>query len=719
MRRFRIGSRLTDHFAFHPFRRMAALALTAGLISGPSIAGYSLLLESGQAGASTTQTVTNCSGSPQAAGSFLATVTEVNATGGGTINFQSGLDCTDANGNPIELFGGPFALINSPLSINGAGASVVINGGTSPLEVGEGGSLTLSNVTMEDSDVSVDNWSGSTVTLTDDTFNEDGGAAINNSGTANLYGDTISNSQAVYGAGIYNAIGGILSVEDSSISGNLATSTGGGVFNDGTATFTNDTLSGDSAGGAGGGIFNGNAGTLNLDNATLMDDSTQGYDFADGGGGAVENTGAATLVFDTLVNDSSGGGGVGGVSGDGPSPTDLTASILVDATCGGDFSNGGYNVVSDATCGFGESSSADTGLSSSLATNGSSGPQTLAIASTNAAFEEVPAADCAALASQNGALASDERGNPRPGFSGQNCDAGAYELQAPGPPTDVSAQVSGEQAIVSWNPPLTPGDAPLAGYEVLASSTPGAELSSRNPVCTVGAAQTNCNITGLTQGSTSYLVVLATTAAGNSTPSAEVKVLIPLKTTTRVSAPPSLAYGNEGATPLDVAVSTPIGTVPVGSVVLTTGSTPLCTIALSNGRGTCTLGNLLLPVGSSYPITATYEPSSPDFLQSTASASLSITKGTTKLSVAPAIHNGLTSYVLSASLSFGGSGAPVEGATVDFLVGGSTVCTAVTSGSGVASCADKNQIVIGIGPTYSAKYLGDAEETGSSGSAKL
>jgi hypothetical protein len=63
----------------------------------------------------------------------------------------------------------------------------------------------------------------------------------------------------------------------------------------------------------------------------------------------------------------------------------------------------------------------DINLASSLAANGSSGPETLAIGTNSSAFEEVPPANCS--------VDADERGDPRPGVLGKDCDAGAFEYQ--------------------------------------------------------------------------------------------------------------------------------------------------------------------------------------------------------------------------------------------------------------------------------------------------
>jgi hypothetical protein len=93
------------------------------------------------------------------------------------------------------------------------------------------------------------------------------------------------------------------------------------------------------------------------------------------------------------------------------------------------ITDGGYNVESDNTCGFGSASTVNSstiglGLPALNANEQlPNTPQTDAISQQSSAFEVVPASFCHAVAT------TDERGLPRPGFPGQNCDAGASELQ--------------------------------------------------------------------------------------------------------------------------------------------------------------------------------------------------------------------------------------------------------------------------------------------------
>ena len=153
-------------------------------------------------------------------------------------------------------------------------------------------------------------YNSGTLTLTNSTVSGNsatsGGGAIfnNNAGTLTLTNSTVSGNTAFYGGGIYNNAG-ILILTNSTVSGNSATDFGGGIFSDGgTLTLTSSTLSGNTAGGAGGGIYN-ELGTLTLTNSTVS-----GNRAAYGGG--ISNQGTLALTNSTVSGNSatSSGGGI-------------------------------------------------------------------------------------------------------------------------------------------------------------------------------------------------------------------------------------------------------------------------------------------------------------------------------------------------------------------------------------------------------------------------
>ncbi len=142
-------------------------------------------------------------------------------------------------------------------------------------------------------------------------------------------------------------------------------SSGGGLFNYGTATLTNCTVSGNSAqaaiGASGGGVFN--SGTATLANCTVSDNSaTAGGVFpgssGSGSGGGLVNSGTATLANCTVSgNSATGDGGRGDSSGSGS---------------GGGLVNSGTATLTNCTV-SGNSATGDGGYGSSGGSGSGSG----------------------------------------------------------------------------------------------------------------------------------------------------------------------------------------------------------------------------------------------------------------------------------------------------------------------------------------------------------
>jgi predicted outer membrane repeat protein len=102
------------------------------------------------------------------------------------------------------------------------------------------------------------------------------GGAIANGGTMTVRdsffiatNSGVPNS-ADLGAGIWNAARGLLDVRGSTFTGNTADDSGGSIYNLGTATLQECSLSKNIAGSAGGGIFNGSSGTLAVKDSTVL-----------------------------------------------------------------------------------------------------------------------------------------------------------------------------------------------------------------------------------------------------------------------------------------------------------------------------------------------------------------------------------------------------------------------------------------------------------------
>lgn len=154
---------------------------------------------------------------------------------------------------------------------------------------------------------------------------------------------TITNSlitanSSANGGGIYNSKNGILSITNSIVSNNSATSFGAGIYNypDATATITNSTIN-DSIAFSIGGIYNG--GVMNVINSVITNNSA-----TSGGAGGIYNQN--TLIIDnTIVSNNtsqSEGGGIYNTFG----TVTLTNSIVTNNSAlqgGGIAQRGGLN----------------------------------------------------------------------------------------------------------------------------------------------------------------------------------------------------------------------------------------------------------------------------------------------------------------------------------------------------------------------------------------
>lgn len=300
------------------------------------------------------------------------------------------------------------------------------------------------------------------------------GGAIYNQGTLSiLRASIVDNSAGFVGGAIYNGQGADLSVNESTLYGNVARGGKGGaaIFNSGNATVRDSTISanGDAAEGSNGGaITNSEGATLIVERSLFADNTTDlaNDDTLDYLGGAIDNEGTASFTNVTfsgntagfggaIVNEASGtlmltnvtaynnrhevGGGdfdafrnagtmqarntivLGGGSG---AAGDVK---VVEHNCGGDnaiVSLGG-NIETGTSCGFDQPSDRQhtNPLLGTLADNGG-------LTETHAILAGSPAIDRGALA---GCPDDDQRGQPRP--QGNGCDAGAYESAFSATPT--------------------------------------------------------------------------------------------------------------------------------------------------------------------------------------------------------------------------------------------------------------------------------------------
>jgi uncharacterized repeat protein (TIGR02543 family) len=293
-----------------------------------------------------------------------------------------------------------------------------------------------------------------------------GGAASDHATSSSFYLTTFSNDATNGGAGGVGVDGG--------------NGYGGGLYSSaGDTTLTKDTFSNDATNGGAGGVstggsafgggFNASGATAELIDDTFFTDSATAAGNGDAFGGAIDNVLSTTTAQNVTIAYNTVTGNTGSAEGAGvyiDAAFSLANSILDQSdSCDGSAGDLGYNVESDNTCGLGGSdkvSNSGINLASSLAANGSPDSQTLAISQTSSAYEEVPIASCTYYA-------ADERGEPRPGVTGANCDAGAYEFEGyfvtydpntgSNGPIDLNTYGPGEIVEVLFSTPPT-----LSGY---------------------------------------------------------------------------------------------------------------------------------------------------------------------------------------------------------------------------------------------------------------
>jgi hypothetical protein len=340
--------------------------------------------------------------------------------GGATYTLTSA-DNTGAFGNDNGL-----PVITSAIIIDGAGATITRDENAPPFrlfEVASTGNLTLDHVTIS------------------------GGQAGDGAYTPG------------HGGGIFNNNGGVVTLTNSTVSGNAASADfdtnggkGGGIFNAGTLAVTNSTISGNFLFGvgflAGAGIYNGGQATLTA--STVSDN----YD----PNGSIHNTGGGTLTLSNSIIASQGQGGA----------------------CGGAITSNGYNLDSDGSCGLSGTGDISNG-NANLGPLQVNAPGDTATHALLTGSDAIDAGDC-----NGGAITTDQRGVSRP--QGAVCDIGAYELEQT-PPTATPTNTPEPPTATPTNTPVPPTATPT-NTAVPPTATPtNTPVPNATPDCTTAYAE--------------------------------------------------------------------------------------------------------------------------------------------------------------------------------------------------------------------------------------
>lgn len=191
------------------------------------------------------------------------------------------------------------------------------------------------------------------------------------------------------------------------------------------------------------------------------------------------------------------------------------------------------------------------------------------------------------------------------------------------------------------------------------------------------------------------------------------------QTTTSLSlSSPTVGYAAQQSEQLSVAVQSPDGDAPDGSVQVSAGPTPVCTIALSAGAGSCALAAALFAPGS-YQLTASYE-GSPDYAASVSddeALTVSQAATTTTLTLSAPIVSYGDEETVQARIAVSAADSVAATGMVTLSSGGVALCKIALSVVNETVCALPSAVEFAPGSyRLSAEYSG-ADGDGTSISA--
>lgn len=373
----------------------------------------------------------------------------------GDLDISSNVTINGAGANTTIIDGNKLDRVIDVL----AGATVIINritiqNGQNGFACGAGlhnqGTLTVQSTTIRNNQSSC----GGGI------FNDSPGILMLSQSTV------IANSSSVTGGGIYNTAGGNfglgkLTLIQSSVSDNNGGLGGGGISNLGTTILSQSTVSGNRAL-DGGGIVSEGSGLLTLTNSTVSGNTAD----RDGGGIMSDSSSLnnVTLVNNTADNDHNGVGNGGGIynrSAGNAQNTIIANNVDTGGEtpdCSGTLNSQGYNLIQNSTgCTINGNLTGNwlgvDPLLGPLQNNGGS-TETHALLPGSAAIDGGDPVGCRDEA--NLVLTIDQRGFPRPVDGNQDsavlCDIGAYEAPAIATPIPTTTPTATGTATATNSP---------------------------------------------------------------------------------------------------------------------------------------------------------------------------------------------------------------------------------------------------------------------------
>jgi CSLREA domain-containing protein len=315
-------------------------------------------------GIQVTNTTTTDNTTSPVSGSLRQAIINANATPG---NDQISFNLTGSSSYTITLAGALPTILDATATASGTGGTgttvgtVTINGlGATVLNISGNNGVSSRNFSIFNI-ASGGNLSISGVTVSGAKTNSDGGA-FRNQGILSVNNSTISgNDGGAFGGGIFNR-SGTVTVSNSIFSGNTVFQGGGGICNtgstgsEGTVTISNSTFSGNTAD-SGGGIMNrSNGGILNISNSTLSGN------IANNGGGAIRNYGTLNINNSTISGNNALQGG--GIRSDGTlniSNSTISGNNVTFGGGGGIQISSGISTITNSTISGNTSNGSDGG----------------------------------------------------------------------------------------------------------------------------------------------------------------------------------------------------------------------------------------------------------------------------------------------------------------------------------------------------------------------
>ncbi|MCY7390384.1 MAG: hypothetical protein LH647_02440, partial [Leptolyngbyaceae cyanobacterium CAN_BIN12] len=286
----------------------------------------------------------------QSGGNLNGTAATVNVGTGGTV--QNGVDAAAAGGT-VNLAAATYTLnqevgINKNLTVRGVAANQTKVSGNNAVRVFniDSGTVTLDSMSILDGKV---NGNGGGVKIGDgvvltiantsvaNNIATSIAGGIDNAGTLRLLNSELSNNSAQYVGGLYNT--GTATVINSTISGNISNDRGGGdgggIFNTNTLTVNNSTITNNIAGNAGGGLYN--LGTAQVSNSIIAGNTATDVNNAEVQNNASFSTqvGTFTSLGNNLVGQNGNAGGFTRV------PSDILVPGAIATQIGSLANNGG------------------------------------------------------------------------------------------------------------------------------------------------------------------------------------------------------------------------------------------------------------------------------------------------------------------------------------------------------------------------------------------